>query len=946
MKKSLPSNAVWSLTLALAASGCGKDERPPNVHEFSVVAEHERAAFTAVHGSSEKDVWIVGADEGGGPIALHFDGANWEQKATGVHGDLWWVQSLSPDLAFMAGSDSHLLRYTSDGFERLSTPGLGKHIIFGLWAAAADDLYAVGAIAGRNGFLWHYDGEKLVELELPDEIIDDAHDHPPLFKVAGRSADDVWIVGGKGTILRGNHRDGFSAVESSTDERLFTVAVDEDEVLIVGGSEDGVLLSGDPRDENLELQDMTPAGAPLLQGAYPSNPGRRGVAAGSAWAVGRDGAVFINRGTGFEPLNQTLDPEVQSLHAVWEADGGQVWAVGGRVISADLDEGAAFRTGSDVPLWEPKGPDVEPMARCPEEQIDPAPHGSIARRWNEQLLGAVRRDLPRPTVHARNLYHVSVAQWDAYAAYDATLKGVIVDEAINDADEEQRQAAISYASYRVLSHRYKNAIGGAVSQACFDAFMDKLDYSVDKTITKGNSGVAWGNRVAQAIIENFAEDGANEANGYKDPDGFRPENPPLVVDEPGIVVDEPLQFQQLLLSEAVTQNGISEGSGVRDYVGAHWGAVTPFAMVRTEKDEPYFAGDNPPLSLNDDLRGAIADVLKRSSELDIADGEIWDISPGAYGNNTLGTNDGEGYALNPVTGKPYRAQPVLRGDFTRVLAEFWADGPQSETPPGHWNTLANHVADHPETEKRLFGEGDELSDLAWDVHVYLALNGAVHDAAIAAWELKRHYTSARPVTLIRYLCSLGQRTDPKELSYHEDGIDLVPGMVEVITEASSKPGERHAHLKRYLGEIAVRSWRGEPGDRDSEVGHVDWVRAAEWIPYQRRTFVTPAFPGYVSGHSTFSRAGAEVLTALTGTEFFPGGLGRYVIDPGYLVFEHGPVDQFELQWATYYDAADQAGQSRLWGGIHVRNDDFDGRKIGKQVGLLAVERAKSFFAAP
>ncbi len=946
MKNSLPSKAVWCLTLGLSTFACGKDERPELVHEFSVVAEHERAAFTAVHGSSEEDVWIVGADEGDGPIALHFDGASWEQKTTGVRGDLWWVQSLSPDLAFMAGSDSHLLRYTSDGFERLSTPGLGKHIVFGLWAAAADDLYAVGAIAGRNGFLWHYDGEKFVELELPDEIIDDAHDYPPLFKVAGRSADDVWIVGGRGTILRGNHRDGFSRVESSTDERLFTVAVDEDEVLIVGGSEDGVLLSGDPRDEKLVLRDVTPAGAPLLQGAYPRNPSRRGVAAGSAWAVGRDGAIFVNRGSGFESLKQTLEPTVQSLHAVWEADGGQVWAVGGRVISADLDEGAAFRSGSAVPLWQAKGPEVEPMAQCPEAQIDPAPDGSIARRWNEQLLGAVRRDLPRPTVHARNLYHVSVAQWDAYAAYEPTLRGVIVDEEIDEMSEEERQAAISYASYRVLSHRYKSAIGGTVSQACFEAFMDKLDYPIDETTTKGDSGVAWGNRVAKAIIENFAEDGANEANGYKDPDGFHPENPPLVVDEPGIVVDDPLQFQQLLLSEAVTQNGISEGSGVRDYVGSHWGAVTPFAMVRAEEDELYFAGENPPLTLDDDLRNAIADVLQRSSELDIADGEVWDISPGAYGNNTLGTNDGKGYALNPVTGKPYKAQPVLRGDFTRVLAEFWADGPQSETPPGHWNTLANHVADHPETEKRLFGEGDQLSALAWDVHVYLALNGAVHDAAIAAWELKRHYISARPVTLIRYLCSLGQRTDPKELSYHEEGIDLVPGMVEVITEASSKPGERHAHLKRYLGEIAVHSWRGEPGDRDSEVGHVDWIRASEWIPYQRRTFVTPAFPGYVSGHSTFSRAGAEVLAAITGSEFFPGGLGRHVIDPGYLVFEFGPVDQFELQWATYYDAADQAGQSRLWGGIHVRNDDFDGRKIGKQVGLLAVERARSFFAAP
>src|SRR5690606_31853164 len=126
----------------------------------------------------------------------------------------------------------------------------------------------------------------------------------------------------------------------------------------------------------------------------------------------------------------------------------------------------------------------------------------------------------------------------------------------------------------------------------------------------------------------------------------------------------------------------------------------------------------------------------------------------------------------------------------------------------------------------------------------------------------------------------------------------------------------------------VRSWRGEPGDRKTEIGGIDWIRCADWVAYQRRTFVTPAFPGYVSGHSTFSRAAAEALTLLTGDAYFPGGLGAYEIEPGYLVFEFGPSQPITLKWATYYDAADQAGQSRLWGGIHVRHDDFDGRRIG------------------
>jgi hypothetical protein len=320
-----------------------------------------------------------------------------------------------------------------------------------------------------------------------------------------------------------------------------------------------------------------------------------------------------------------------------------------------------------------------------------------------------------------------------------------------------------------------------------------------------------------------------------------------------------------------------------------------------------------------------------------------DISPAALGDNPLGTNDGQGYPENPVTGAPYQPVIVKRSDFGRVMAEFWADGPSSETPPGHWNTIANHVSDSPDLERRLFGAGEPLDPLAWDVHVYLALNGAVHDAAIAAWELKRKYLSARPITLIRYLAGNGQRSDADGPSYSPDGIPLIDDLIEVISEASSAPGQRHEHLNRYVGEIAVRSWRGEPGDREAGVGGCGWIRALEWTPYQRRTFVTPAFPGYVSGHSTFSRAAAQVLSELTGSPYFPGGLHTYEFAPGYLFFEQGPSAPVRLSWATYFDAADQAGQSRLWGGIHVAIDDFDGRQVGAVVGVEAAALASAHF---
>jgi hypothetical protein len=349
------------------------------------------------------------------------------------------------------------------------------------------------------------------------------------------------------------------------------------------------------------------------------------------------------------------------------------------------------------------------------------------------------------------------------------------------------------------------------------------------------------------------------------------------------------------------------------------------------------------VALDATLVDATVEVLRKSSELDIDDGVMIDISPGAYGNNDLGTNDGSGHSTNPSTNAPYAPQIVKRGDFTRALAEFWADGPKSETPPGHWNALANAVADNPALTRRLFGSGSLLDPLSWDVHVYLALNGAVHDAAIAAWELKRVYTAARPITLIRYMGALGQRSDSSLPSYDANGLPLVANLIELITAESSALGQRHAHLARYIGEIAVRSWRGEPGDRAHDIGGIGWIRAVQWLPYQRRNFVTPAFPGYLSGHSTFSRAAATVLAGLTGSDYFPGGLGTFAASPGFLVFEQGPSAKVELQWATYFDAADQAGQSRLWGGIHLRQDDFDGRRIGSRIGTAALDRTRPYF---
>ncbi|MCP8899874.1 hypothetical protein [Gilvimarinus xylanilyticus] len=95
-------------------------------------------------------------------------------------------------------------------------------------------------------------------------------------------------------------------------------------------------------------------------------------------------------------------------------------------------------------------------------------------------------------------------------------------------------------------------------------------------------------------------------------------------------------------------------------------------------------------------------------------------------------------------------------------------------------------------------------------------------------------------------------------------------------------------------------------------------------------FVISPFDGYMSDYSTFSRAAAVVLTAITGSEYFPGGMGAFEAPKNAsLAFERGPSTDVTLRWATYRDASDQCSLSRIWGGIHPPVDDLRGRFIGE-----------------
>lgn len=612
---------------------------------------------------------------------------------------------------------------------------------------------------------------------------------------------------------------------------------------------------------------------------------------------------------------------------------------------------------------------------------------SVARKWNEATLLAIRNDFARPTVHARNLFHTSVAMYDAWAAYDPTVQTFFLGKKLGNYTcsfdgitlplniQAAREEAISYAMFRLLKHRFKASPGAAKSIPYIDSLFVALGYDVNfaNSNYRTGSAAALGNYIAEQLIAFGLQDGSNEVNGYANT-FYKPVNSPLVTKFLGNNMENPNRWQPLSLDVFIDQSGNVIPVNTPLFLSPEWGRVTPFSLksqdlkIFTRDNNQYWVYHDPgtPPQLSPDGTGT-SDAFKWnfdlvscwSAHLDPTDGVLWDISPAGIGNTgTLPKTFEEykafynvvqggvtqtGHKLNPATGKPYVPQIVPRGDYTRVLAEFWADGPTSETPPGHWFTIANYVADHPAHKRKFKGQGEELSPLEWDVKTYFILGGALHDAAVTAWGIKGWYDYVRPVSAIRYMATKGQSSDSKLGHFSAQGMQLVPGLIETVQPADTLTWAKG----KDLGKVKVRAWRGPnfiPNPETTYAG-VSWILAEGWWPYQRPTFVSPPFAGLISGHSTFSRTGAEVLTMITGDPYFPGGMGEFVAKKNeYLKFEEGPSMDVILQWATYRDASDQSSLSRIWGGIHPPADDIPGRLIGEKIGKAAFAFGEQYFS--
>jgi hypothetical protein len=351
--------------------------------------------------------------------------------------------------------------------------------------------------------------------------------------------------------------------------------------------------------------------------------------------------------------------------------------------------------------------------------------------------------------------------------------------------------------------------------ALYTSLMQSLGFDPSNTSTDITTQAGVGNVAAQAVLSYRHGDGSNQLNGYTDTTGYVPVNTPTQL-------NDPTKWQPLLV------NGKQQ-----PYLTPHWGKVTPFALTSASQFRP--------------TTGPALDY----------------------------TNPSGTYVSQAQTILQYSAGLT---DATKTIADYWANGPHSETPPGHWELFAQFASAQYISQK----DKHALSD---DVMGFFILGNAVFDASIACWECKRYYNSVRPITAVRYL---------------------------------------------YAGQ-QISAW----GGYDQRTQTFD---GSQWLPYQEAIVVTPPFPEYVSGHSTFSAAGAYILQQATGSDTFGDSYsaapGSSQIEPGF-----APTQSITLSWPTFSAAAAEAGISRQYGGIHFNQGDQDGRILGKQVATVAWAKA-------
>jgi hypothetical protein len=441
---------------------------------------------------------------------------------------------------------------------------------------------------------------------------------------------------------------------------------------------------------------------------------------------------------------------------------------------------------------------------------------SIVLKWNDVALAAVRAGTLPPPMVARALAMVYTAMYDAWAPYDrkaiATQEGGPLRLGV-----PKDFANIQAVKEKALAYAAYEALKDVYPEqlAMLDANMKTLGFDPAATLAADDPGQL-GRDAAKRLLDYRHADGSNQLGNLAS--GAYADYTGYQPANTVTILNDPTRWQPLKFS-----NGKAPG-----FIAPQWGSVKPFA-----------------LSSGSELRLTVA---------------LPQFGTKAY-------KDQADVVLN------YTANLT---DQQKVIAEYWANGPKSETPPGQWHKIAAYIS------KR------DLFDLDTDLKLFFMLSNTVMDASISCWECKRHYDSERPITALRTLYA-GQQI--KGLISAQDGIGLMPGEL--------------------------------------------------WHPYQLSTFSTPPFAEFVSGHSTFSSASAEILRRYTGADTY--GESTQIAANSMTHQASTPKQALSLKWDTFTAAAQEAGLSRLYGGIHFEAGNEVGQSMGGKVAAKVWDKAFRLF---
>ena len=438
---------------------------------------------------------------------------------------------------------------------------------------------------------------------------------------------------------------------------------------------------------------------------------------------------------------------------------------------------------------------------------------NVALRWDQAALDAIRVTRTSPPIAARALAIVHTCMYDAWAAYDDVAVGTRLGSAlrrpVNERTVGNKEQAVSFAAYRALVDLFPGQ-----RTANMDPLMAALGFDPANSSEEVQTPAGIGNTACAAVLKFRQQDGSNQLGdrhpgAYSDYTGFTPANTAEILKDQN-------RWQPLLI------NGVPQR-----WLLPHWEMVTPFALTSGAEFRSTAASHGPDVYPSAGYWKQALDVIDLSAHL---------------------------------------------GDTEKVIAEYWADGASTVTPPGHWHVFAHHIS------------ARDRHSLDQDVIMFFILANALLDSSIATWDVKRYTDSIRPVTVARML-----------MSTHE-----------------------------------IKAWGG-PGLGVRTIFGRDF---RSYLP-------TPPFAGYVSGHSAFSAAAAEILKRFTGSDYFGESFtaeaGTSLIEPGLT-----PSSPVTLSWPTFSDAADQAGMSRRYGGIHFEEDDLAGRVLGRLVAEEVWNKAATY----